>query len=43
VTDPRHSTREILLTLGNRIRSLRERRGISQEAFANVVGCIARR
>jgi len=36
--EPRQSMQEILLTLGNRMRSLRERKGISQEAFADVCG-----
>ncbi len=29
---------EILLTLGNRLRSMRERKGISQETFADICG-----
>jgi DNA-binding XRE family transcriptional regulator len=37
-TAPRYSMQEILVTLGNRIRSLREQQGISQEAFADVCG-----
>jgi transcriptional regulator with XRE-family HTH domain len=36
--EPRQSMQEILLTLGNRIRSLRNRKGISQESFADVCG-----
>jgi len=38
MTEARHSMQEILVTLGNRIRRLRERNGISQEAFADVCG-----
>jgi len=38
VTEARHSMQEILVTLGNRIRRLRERNGISQEAFADNCG-----
>jgi transcriptional regulator with XRE-family HTH domain len=33
---PRHSLQEILLTLGKRIRSERQRMGLSQEGFAGV-------
>ena len=29
---------EILKTLGNRMRSLRERKGVSQESFAGICG-----
>ena len=36
--ESRQSMQEILVTLGNRIRRLRERNGISQEAFADVCG-----
>jgi len=38
MTEPRQSMQQILLRLGNRMRSLRERKGISQEAFADVCG-----
>jgi transcriptional regulator with XRE-family HTH domain len=38
MTAPRQSMQEILLTLGSRIRRLRERKGISQEAFADICG-----
>jgi transcriptional regulator with XRE-family HTH domain len=38
VTEARHSMQEILLTLGNRVRCLRERKAISQEAFADLCG-----
>ena len=33
-----NSMQEILLTLGNRMRSLRERKEMSQETFADVCG-----
>ena len=36
--ESRQSMQEILVTLGNRIRRLRERNGISQEAFADNCG-----
>jgi transcriptional regulator with XRE-family HTH domain len=38
VTEARHSMQEILRTLAGRIRKLRERKAISQEAFADVCG-----
>jgi len=36
--EPRQSMHEILLTLGNRMRKLREQKGISQESFADNCG-----
>jgi transcriptional regulator with XRE-family HTH domain len=36
--ETRQSIQEILVMLGSRIRSLRERKQISQEAFADVCG-----
>ena len=36
--ESRNSMQEILLTLGNRMRSLRERKEMSQETFADVCG-----
>ena len=35
---PAHPLQEILLTLGKRIRSERQRKGLSQEGFASVCG-----
>ncbi len=34
----RHSMQDILLALGNRIRSERKRKGMSQEGFADICG-----
>ena len=36
--ESRQSMQQILLTLGNRMRSLRERKGVSQETFADICG-----
>src|SRR5216684_2269963 len=38
MTELRQSMQEILVTLGNRMRNLRERKGISQESFAEICG-----
>ncbi len=38
MTDSRNSIQEILLTLDNRMRSLSERKEMSQESFADVCG-----
>ena len=38
MTESRSSMQEILLKLGNRMRSLRERKEMSQESFADVCG-----
>jgi len=38
MTESRNSMQEILLTMGNRMRSLRERKEMSQETFADVCG-----
>ena len=38
MTESRNSMQEILLKLGNRMRSLRERKQMSQETFADVCG-----
>ena len=38
MSESRNSMQEILLTLGNRMRSLHERKEMSQETFADVCG-----